>query len=149
MGVEREIRVTAYLKFPFPKKSEEQVMHIACCNKQQNAKFCQLCGSAIQTRTYTVQVNAIDHYTVAQEIKDALCYLSDDLGGLDDDYDVWFPNDVGAVNDEEAGHHEITEEMITAEKTKIVRLYADQIDVLAKHYGSRPHVCFGMLVWEG
>jgi hypothetical protein len=96
-----------------------------------------------------VQVNAIDHYTVGQEIKEALCYLSDDLGGLDDDYDVWFPNDLGAVNDEKAGHHEITEEMITAEKTKIARLYAEQIDVLENHYGARPHVCFGLLVWEG
>ena len=150
MGVESNIRVTAYLKFLCPKKPEQRLMHVACCGKVQKSRFCQHCGAEIQVRTYTVQVAAVCQSDMADEIKEVLCYLRDCSGAIPDDgCDIWYPNCAGAIDEETPGHYDITEEMITAEKTKIARLYAEQIDVLAKYYGSRPQVCFGLVVWEG
>lgn len=149
MGIEINIRVTAYLKFVCPKKTEYGASSIACCGKSQEGKFCQSCGKKIEFRSYSVQVDAVDQSEIRDEIEEALCHLSDCSEALPDDgCDVWYPNDAGVIDEETPGYYEITDRMIAAQKKKIVRLYAEQIAVLAKHYGAQPEVCFGMLVWS-
>lgn len=149
MGSEIHIRVTAYLKFVCPKKTEYGASPIACCGKSQEGKFCQSCGKKIEFRSYSVQVDAVDQIEIRDEIEEALCHLNDCSEALPDDgFDIWYPNDAGVIDEETPGHYQITEGMIAGQKTTIVRLYAEQIAVLAKHYGSQPEVCFGMLVWS-
>ncbi len=149
MGMERNIKITAYVKVVCPKKQEERTMHAACCGRVQKTNFCQSCGMKILVRTYSIEVDAVNHGDIADEIKEALCFLGaneDPIPG--DNFDIWHPNDAGVVDEEVKGHHAITEEMIADAKTSIARLYAEQISVLAKHYGTQPEVCFGMLVWS-
>ena len=149
MGIEINIRVTAYLKFVCPKRTEYGMSPIACCGKRHDGKFCQSCGQKIELRSYSMQVDAVEQRAIQDEIKEALCHLTDCSEALPDDgSDIWYPNDAGVIDEETPGYYQITEVMIAEQKTKIVRLYSEQIAVLTKHYGSQPEVCFGMLVWS-
>lgn len=147
MSMNKQIRVTAYLKFLCPKKHIERAELQKCCGKKPSGKFCAVCGTAAKNISTMVTVDAVNQRDLTDEIDESLCYLQDPAGVPEDDFDIWYPNEAGVLDEDAVGHQAITGEMITDAKDTIEQSYSEDIATLTKHYGSAPEVCFGMLVW--
>lgn len=109
-------------------------------------KFCNKCGSPIQNREVTVEIDNVNYSNLQEKILEALCVVPGDnfhFWMRDNNSHIWIANRrnpnarnyFGAIPEHMSHPINVTAKLITDDLEEFRKFYNKELDVLNKNYG--------------